>query len=219
MTVTLLASAELGAVLPGPAALQASFALTMKRELAAAAKLIADLELDVPGLQADLDAAVNLNAQLKASLGIDPSATIAASLAYAADAQLALAAGLAGPSLSVELGAQLASGLEAATDLSAKIGVKLAAIAEIKVRIAAMNAALDLALSFGKLLAAGGVRLLLYTGPLEHLGAELSAFLDVDARGLGGAVGIGASVPVYVPILVTDSSVSFEAMKGVFQLS
>lgn len=213
MTTVLVASGTLGAAVPIAATLKASLLANVERELAASLKLLADLQVDLPALQADLEATANIGVQLQANLSVDPTASIAASLAYSADAQLALDAGLSGPSFSAEIAASLTANVQAVADLSAKVSAKAGAITELTARIGALRAALALAHSVEDLLLAGGVRVYLYTGPLSALSAELGAFLDA-----GGGDGIAASATVYVPVLITDSSASFVAMKGVLNL-
>ena len=203
MAAILITNANLAEVLPAAASLHAAFVVDLDRELAAAAKLLLELETELPSLQADLEAAASLTAQIQANI-IDPFATIQASLEYMVSGQAALALNLATPAFLAELAIQLAVNVKATAELNAKVSVKAAALADVNLRIGLLRASLDLAKSFGEDLKASA-RVYYFNGPLSELGV-------VDGAGLP------LNTPVKGAIVVTEKDAAFESMKRLFKL-
>lgn len=203
MAAILITNANLAEVLPGAAAIQAAFVVDIDRELAASAKLLLELQTELPSLEAEVEAAVGLTAQIKANI-LDPFGIIKASLDYMVEGQAALALNLSTPAFLAELAVQLEASVSAAASLTAKVSVKAAAMADVQLRIGLLKASLDLALSFGEDLRAGA-RVYYFNGPLSDLGV-------VDGAGLP------LSMPVKGAIIVTEQDAAFESMKRIIKL-
>jgi hypothetical protein len=134
------------------------------------------LGITPPSLTAGLEVAANLAASLSAAIAIAPP-TLSASIALSG--VLALIAQLEG--LVVQLNAQIGLG----------------------------QIALDLSLKIQDIIAAVGLRVYLYEGTL----GELSSTIAAQICGPGGALGplgleggIGAGVPLYLPLLVAEAN-------------
>lgn len=151
---------------------------------------LAELELRLPSLQAELAAAADLAANLQANLEIDPTISIQAALAFAADATAALA--LAGPSLK----ANLSLGLDAQLALIAKLSADLG---DLNLKIGLLKA---------KIAALAGVHVYLYMGPPDQLGPEISARLAAD---------VSADL-VVAPVIVATTAASAEIVTSVIGL-
>lgn len=175
MTVQLIAGGAAGVSFTGPIGVQ-----------------LAELELRLPAIQAELATALDLTANLKANLAIDPTITIGASLSFAADAVAALA--LAGPSLTAELSLGLDAQLAVVAKLTADLG-------ELTIKIGLLKA---------QLAALAGVFVYLYTGPPDQLGAEVGARVTAD---------VGDAGLVVAPVLVATSAVAASAAVSVLGIT
>jgi len=128
------------------------------------------------------------------------------------------------PSLAanVELAAKINASFLAAASLgftppSVSFGFDLvgALIIKLQLQLKGLKAALDLALQIKDLAAAAGVKLFIYKGRLVDLGATLDAQVGVKA-------GLDLQVPIYLPLLVVDSSANPEtvtALETIFKQS
>lgn len=139
-------------------------------------------------------------------------------------AKLALSLGIKPPSLSgnLELAAKILASLTAAASLGfvppninfAATAV-LALIAELNIKLGALQLALDLALQIKGLAANAGVKLFVYEGKLIDLGATLDAQVGIKAS-------LDLQVPIYLPLFIVDSSVNpgtVTALKQIFKSS
>lgn len=205
MSLELIASGSLASAMPGVASLHASFSLTIDRELAAATLLLAELQAELPEIQANLEASLSVGLELQATIA-NPLATIAASIAYAAEAQISLAADIASPEFALAMSAQLNAQLAVTAELTAKVALRTAAIAAALARIEALKAAAKLVANFSADLGVASVRVYLYRGPLGDLGL------------VQGSDGMTATTFVQGAIVVTNSPTSFETLKRVFNL-
>jgi hypothetical protein len=156
------------------------------------------IELVIPGLLAELNAKIAGYAKLAVSLGIKP------------------------PSLtgSIDLAAKIAAALNASIgftppSVNFAASAVLALIGEIELKLGGLQAALDLALQIKGIAAAAGVKLFIYEGRLIDLGATLDAQVAAKAS-------LDMNVPIFLPLLVVDSSASPEtvtALKTLFKTS
>ncbi len=158
------------------------------------------VELLIPGLLAEISAKLVGYGNLSVSLGITPP-SLAGNLQLAANilASLTAAASLGFVPPTVNF---------AATAV-------LALIAELNVKLGALQAALDLALQIKGLAANAGVKLFVYEGKLSDLGSTLDAHVHLDAS-------LDLQVPIFLPLFVVDANASpatVTALKTIFKTS
>jgi hypothetical protein len=160
----------------------------------------ASIGVAVPGAVASAAAAVtvsgiaapNVSAQLTAMASFTPQAVlpfidqIASLQATITALQAAIAAGLLPPSLSAQ--ATLAA----------------AAVATLTANLGIIEAQLNVALGIQGLLATGGLRALVYSGPQDDMGNELAAELGSD------------TTDCHALILTTTSGATWTAAEGIF---
>lgn len=167
MTVQLIAGGAAGASFSGTVGVQ-----------------LAELELRLPSLQAELAGALNLAAGLQANVALDPTAIIQASLTYAADAMAAIA--LSVPALKANLALGLGAQLDVVAKLQADIGALTAQIGLLNAQLSAL----------------AGVYVYLYTGPPDQLGSEIGARVAADID----------TPHVVAPVLVAASAASADVV-------
>ena len=185
--------------------LQASLLLDAKASIRIAA--LADL-------QAQLNAALSIGVNLQASIS-DPTLYLEGLLQGMIQVQANISALVPSVAVSATISANaaIAVGLTAkiaAFDLvlNALLTIQLALTAAISAVLGAINAALSIAAVLPTGSGAGGVQLFVYEGLLSGLGAAIDAQASVDT-------GFSGSLPVYIPIMIVDSSVT--ATKGALQ--
>lgn len=138
-----------------------------------------------PDVSAQLAAAAGFTAS--ASLGLSAQVTIAQQII--ANLQAAIAAGITAPSLAVQ--AQLALDVQA----------------DLTLKLADLDAFLQVWLDLQGFFAQAGVRVLTFDGPQNDFGAELAAELGSDTTNAQAIV------------LLTQSSAAWTAMQGVLKTS
>lgn len=183
--VTLLGAAKVAIRVPAAADLDAQLTATLK--IAAGLSLQAsDPAAYLAGLVAGVSQVQTRLTTLVPSVALSAQATASAAIAARLEAKIS--------AIDLEL--------EALTTIGAQLTVQASALASVQAAIAAVLdatlAAAALYVSISQQLVAGGLRCLLYTGPLSGLGAGID---DVTA-----GIGISADAEVVVPIVIVEAT-------------
>lgn len=151
-----------------------------------------------------------LSAAVDASVGIaapDISGQIAAVASFTPTVSLSLNDQIAAANAIIaNLQAAILLGLTPPT-LSAQVAVAAQISADLNVKLATLNAQLNIALGFNPLFAQAGVRVLTFTGPQNNFGSELATELGSNATNANAVV------------LLTQSAAAWTAMQGVLKTS
>lgn len=167
----------------------ADFQIQLDAAVAVTAGFTAQLSNPAAYLQTLLNGLISVQTSLSLQV---PTVALTAQIAAAASSTTLFTAKIAAVDLELAVLTAIAAALAELAQIA------LAVTAAIRAAIAAALTALGVYLDMAERLLADGVHAFLYDGPLSGLGAAVDAITP--------AAGIGASVPVRVPIVVVDAA-------------